>query len=426
MHPPRPVIHDSGRTGWYRCLSIGATAAGFLSLLAGCPPDNVQPAELRGVPQREQQAGRLPSPQRELEPAPPDPRTVWPPKAIWVPRVAYRTREQIAAVMQQCHAAGFNTVLFQVRGNGSVYYRSRIEPLAEDYRGKDPGFDPLAVACREAHRRGMALHAWVNVMPIWKGNRPPPWGEHVYHTHPEWLWYDQHGRRQPLERFYVSLNPCLPDVRTYLADLFEEIVRNYRVDGLHLDYIRFPLDEAPRGSDYPHDARTLQLYHAATGKRPQQDAAAWRRWRTEQVTQLVRDIRARTRRARPELKLTAACWADLEGVRKDFFQDGSAWTRGGLVDLVFTMNYTRRTDVFTNRQAVWQRATAGRPVAAGIEAAAAPGDPATLEQVRLARVWGGGVALFSYHTLFGDSRTADAWAQALRPVLTAPQSSLRH
>jgi uncharacterized lipoprotein YddW (UPF0748 family) len=383
-------------------------------LLAGCPPAGAD----RGT------FGDRGPEEREPEPPPPDPRAVWPPKAIWVVRRAYTAPEQIAELMERCRAAGFNTVLFQVRGHGTVYYRSRLEPWAEEYRSP-PGFDPLAVACREAHRRGMALHAWVNVMPIWRGQRPPPWPEHVYNAHPEWLWYDQTGRRQPLGSFYVSVNPCLPEVREYLVGVFEEIVRHYPVDGLHLDYIRFPSDQSPKGADYPYDARTLDLYARATGKSPRQDRAAWSRWRTEQVTRLVRDIREMTRWARPGVRLTAACWADLDAARRDYFQDGAVWTRGGWVDLVFTMNYTRRNDVFRTRQEVWQRATAGRRVAAGIEATRTPGDPVVLEQVRQARLWGGGLAVFSDQLLFTDPQSAQTWAAALRPILTAPQAALR-
>ena len=84
---------------------------------------------------------------------------VWPPRAVWVPRQAYRSPQQIADLMQRIRDAGLNTVLFQVRRNGTAFYRSSIEPLAEEYTRGDPGFDPLTVACREAHRRGLAIHA---------------------------------------------------------------------------------------------------------------------------------------------------------------------------------------------------------------------------------------------------------------------------
>ncbi len=67
-------------------------------------------------------------------------------RAIWVTRWDYKSPADIARVMDNCKSAGFNTVLFQVRGAGTVFYPSRIEPWAEEFGGRDPGFDPLGVA----------------------------------------------------------------------------------------------------------------------------------------------------------------------------------------------------------------------------------------------------------------------------------------
>jgi len=322
--------------------------------------------------------------------------------------------------MEACKQAGFNTVLFQARGNGTVFYRSRIEPFAYEYGG-DPGFDPLKVACREAHRRGMALHAWVNVMPAWRGERPPSDRRQLYNAHPDWFWYDQYGARQPLlqqgKPWYVSLNPCLPEVREYLVSVFEEIVRYYPVDGLHLDYIRFPRDVSPKSSDYPHDCKTLALYKKATGKKPEQDGHRWDQWRRDQVTQLVRDIRRMMRKVRPKAKLTAACGANFQEHHQHYFQDGPAWLRGNLVDLVFVMNYSKDVNTFRLRQEAWRRVVPGKDVAAGLGVYLHESDRVTLEQLLLARKYNGGVALFSDKVLFDGSRQSQSRLSKIGPIL---------
>jgi len=319
--------------------------------------------------------------------------------------------------MDNCCRAGFNTVLFQVRGEGTVYYPSSIEPWAGDYANSPPNFDPLAVACREAHRRGMALHAWANVMPGWRGDRPPSDSRQLYNAHPDWFWYDQQGRRQPLGEFYLSINPCLPEVRQYLVKVMREIITHYPVDGLHLDYIRFPMDEVKKGIDYPRDRRTLALYRAATGKSPQSDAASWNRWRTEQVTQVVQDIRTMAKQVRPGLVLSAACGPDMAEFKRYYFQDGASWLRGGLVDAVFVMNYNTSTTAFRNRQDAWRQAVGNRMVAAGIGEYMHKGDQTTIEQLRLARSWGRGFAVFSYVSMF--SRGKEQRIGALRPLIAA-------
>ena len=195
------------------------------------------------------------------------PQITQPMRAIWVTRFDYKTESDVARIVDNCANAGFNAILFQVRGNGTAFYDSKLEPWADELGGKDPGFDPLALAVERAHSHDVELHAYVNVMPAWRGTEPPEDPEQLYNAHPEWFWYDQHGDRQALSSFYVSLNPCLPEVREYIVAVFEDLAARYDIDGLHLDYIRFPNEPpaTPKGSgiDYPHDAKTLALYEAA-------------------------------------------------------------------------------------------------------------------------------------------------------------------
>ena len=71
-------------------------------------------------------------------------------RAIWITRFEYQTEADVKTILANCASLGFNTILFQVRGQADAYYRSSIEPWAERLGGRDPGFDPLEVACRES------------------------------------------------------------------------------------------------------------------------------------------------------------------------------------------------------------------------------------------------------------------------------------
>lgn len=360
--------------------------------------------------------------------SPDDPRVadrtdVWPPRAVWVVRRTYSSPREIADLMEDIRQAGLNTVLFQVRGNATAWYRSDIEPFAYEYRDGDPGFDPLQVACEEAHLRGLSLHAWVNALPAWQDparqGRPPEDPRQLYNARPEWFLYDQHGNREPIPAdWYVSINPCLPEVREYLVSVFQEIVGNYPVDGLHLDYIRYPLDMAPRGADYPRDERTLALYRGATGRRPEDDAVAWTRWRTDQLTYLVRDIRRMMRRVRPEAQLTVAAAPDIGEAQRRYYQDAPAWLRHNLVDLVYVMNYTDDEELYRRRQESWRLSVGTLPVAPGIGAYRHEDPGVTIEQLALAERWGHGFSLFSERSLFGP-REARERLEKIRPTLLA-------
>ena len=82
--------------------------------------------------------------------------------------------------------AGFNTLLVQVRGRGDAYYSDGIEPRADGIQD-DPTFDPLALTVREAHARGIEVHAWINVHLVSSAvviSRAPT---HLVNEHPELL-----------------------------------------------------------------------------------------------------------------------------------------------------------------------------------------------------------------------------------------------
>ncbi len=325
-------------------------------------------------------------------------------RAIWVTRWDYKTPADIAKVMHNCRAAGFNTVLFQVRGNGTVMYRSKLEPWADELGGHDPGFDPLAVACNEAHRRGLSLHAWVNVMPGWRGKKPPTNPKQLYNTRPDWFWRDAAGRRQPLG-WYNSLNPCYPEVRRYLVSVMREIVANYPVDGLHLDYIRFPNEwnesyqRGARVPDYPRDPRTLGMFRWETGRTPESDPGRWNDWRTAQVTQLVRDIRAVVKYIKPEVKLSAAVGALPSRAKRKHFQDSREWLAENLLDAVFPMNYDENMKSFGKHLDLWASSEMRIPVVTGVMFDNRDGGT-VIEQVGRTTKTGSHFSAFAYNSLF--------------------------
>ncbi len=347
-------------------------------------------------------------------------------RAIWVTRWDYKTARDIEHVMDNCRRAGFNTVLFQVRGAGTVFYRSRLEPWADELGGRDPGFDPLSVACAAAHRRGLKIHAWVNVVPGFRGKKPPSNPRQLYRARADWFWRDKLGRRQPLG-WYCSLNVCYPEVRRYLSDVMREIVAGYPVDGLHMDYIRFPNEHNPSypaGAvvpDYPRDARTLAMFRRATGKTPGQAPAAWNAWRTAQVTQLVRDIRDMMRRVRPDAMLTAAVSANMTKAKRYHFQDASTWLAQGLIDAAFPMNYASSTAVFEKQLRLWLSLTSPQPIVTGVMFDKR--DPSlVVDQVQRASIRGHHFAAFAYNSLF---ERLDEHGQPMRDEQSALRAALR-
>ena len=203
-------------------------------------------------------------------------------RGIWVTRWTWENESDIRSMMAEIDAAGLNAVFFQVRGEFDAYYPSEIEPWAIRLTGRlggDPGWDPLAVAVDAAHEHGLKLHAYMNVFPLWKmGLETPSETEpvHARRAHPAWEVQGPDGsgvfsQEQP----YYFASPGNPEVRFRVAQVAADIDFRYAVDGIHLDYIRYPHREASR------DPVSLFRYDASK---------SWEDWQRAQVHPGLRTV----------------------------------------------------------------------------------------------------------------------------------------
>lgn len=263
-------------------------------------------------------------------------------RALWITRWDYKTEADVRRAIDWSRLVGFQHVLFQVRGRADAFYRSELEPWAEELGGRDPGFDPLSVALDEARQQGIELHAWINLLPGWKGGALPKSPRHLARTRPEWFLTDRRGAlhlTSPAD--YTILNPCLPEVRRYLAQVVSDIATRYPVDGLHLDYVRFLGRDVKSGVDFPYDTRSVELFRRFSSSSPAGNPEAWDRWRRLSVDTLLFRVVEAARAARPGLRISVAAIPDLDRAREGLFQDVVKWKEQGWVDDVIPMSYER-------------------------------------------------------------------------------------
>jgi uncharacterized lipoprotein YddW (UPF0748 family) len=181
--------------------------------------------------------------------------------------------------------------------SGSVFYASRIAPRALGFET----FDALGEMIREAHRHGLRVRAWM----------PQFHDQMAAQAHPAWQMQGlKDGRVVPFgggARKEVFVNPLNAEARGYQRSLIEEVARDYDVDGIVIDWVRF--------DDYAMDLgeETRTKFKATSGVDPIEiDFATdnpqrrqWNAWREGQVADHVRHLRATIDAIKPGIEFGA-------------------------------------------------------------------------------------------------------------------------
>ncbi|MBN1543438.1 family 10 glycosylhydrolase [candidate division KSB1 bacterium] len=344
-------------------------------------------------------------------------------RALWVTRWEYQSPKDLQRIVENAASARFNTLLFQVRGNGTVYYPSKLEIWSEKYQFSDPGWDPLRLAIDLAHANEMTLHAWINVYPGWKNGTVPDNGGQLYFTHPDWFVKDQTGLTYDRRAEYLWLSPTHPQVTDYLVNLCRELMTTYRIDGIHFDYLRYP---SPAVS---YDEMSVERFRLYTGAVPNQEPEKWTQWRRDAITDFLTRVAADVSTFRPELILSAAVFGDYSKGLRVHLQESHTWVAKGILDVLYPMIYTNEDTLFTRYLLEHRQNDHGRHIYPGIYA---PFGSAIFKHQRIAQELGcKGMALLSYSSLFPDHRPGPlvaglekVWDSNVKPA-TLPWKELR-
>ena len=227
---------------------------------------------------------------------------------------------------------------------------ARMRALLDDYRAAGiasvfcfdslpaqhgKGWDLLAALITEGRARGIGVHPVIS-----PGYTVPLAGEIA--QHPEWLITGMKGE------IYRNLNLAHPGARRHVVQWVNEALK-YDVDGIHLDYARFPIGQA-----FSYDRDTLDAFKKEFGQSPLEVAhdggsiiwCEWIKWNARQVTALVRDIRSVVKGKDARLVLSAAVFPSPAISPVEIGQDWAEWAREGLLDALCPMLYTSDTRLF--------------------------------------------------------------------------------
>ena len=264
----------------------------------------------------------------------------WPHSYAQSERSAEKQKEELRATLDRLQKANINTILLQTRIRATTIYPSQYEPwdgCLSGFPGKSPGYDALQFAIDECHKRGMEVHAWIVTIPVGKWN--------------------SYGCRQLRKRFPRLIkridqdgymDPEATQTGCYLAEMCREIVQRYDVDGIHLDYIRYP--------------ETWKF-------RISKDQARGN------ITRIVEKIHQAVKKEKPWVKMSCSpigkfddlsrYWSHGWNAYTKVAQDAQAWLKDGLMDELFPMMYFRG-DQFFPFAIDWKEHSYGKIIAPGL------------------------------------------------------------
>ncbi len=254
----------------------------------------------------------------------------WPKKPATNESTRKAQQQDLCDQLDKLKAANFNTVFIQTRLRGDVIYPSSIEPINRIFTGKfagNPGYDPLAFAIDECHKRGMECHAWFVTYPLGTTRSVKSRGNKTI--------VKQKPELCKLHNDEWHLDPGMPETDNYILSLVKEIVTRYDIDGIHFDYIRYP----ENAETFP-DQDTYRRYGNSMSK------GAWRR---ENINRMMIKIYDWVKQAKPWVQVSSsplgkynripkvpnAGWTAFETVH----QDPQNWMKLGKHDMVVPMMY---------------------------------------------------------------------------------------
>ena len=216
---------------------------------------------------------------------------------------------------------GCNTLIFQVVSNMDALYKSDLLPwsaVLTGTEGRDPGFDPLALATRVAHDCGMQIHAWINPLRVCRDDVTPHCDFHVSVAHPEWVQNYKHK---------LYLDPGNPRVVDFLDAIAREIVDKYDVDGLHIDDYFYPDGLQKDGRGWRGDM--YQRY----GKGKKLDD-----WRYGTINNVVHTLYKATHETRKDVVFGVSPSGRLANTCR-LYADPRMWVKDGSVDYLAPQIY---------------------------------------------------------------------------------------
>ncbi|HFE65249.1 MAG TPA: hypothetical protein ENK14_12670 [Caldithrix sp.] len=340
-------------------------------------------------------------------------------RGLWVVRHTLTTPGSIDKMLQLSRQCGITDLFVQVRGRGDAYYRSSLEPKAKSI--PDSTFDPLDYLLQQNRSDSIRIHAWLNVFYVWSKDSLPGDRNHIVNRNGHWLArssvypdllndYPRSVKRAHVEGLFIS--PLQQQAQQNFLDILSDLLRHYSIDGIHLDYIRYP------GPDFDIHPDVVKGFRRRYVLNPSQFLANpesfagkfsiagyesfyfyWRKYLMDGLSDYVRKISDQVRKESPGILITAAVKPDIARARWDYYQDWQRWIQSGWLDYAIPMNYSPDSSIFNKRLRTYSRKIPPQKYLIGIALYNQSSDKAMRKIDRVTELENAGFVLFSYNQL---------------------------
>jgi len=262
-------------------------------------------------------------------------------KSVWVTAWDMNTPEKIDEMLLNVHKYGFDKVFLQTRyRSDALYFPNKTDstfsnPDSICYLLKDSHFDPLAYAIEKSDTLDIRIYAWVTTFVATPHDLNKITAGHVYYTHAEWFLKTKEGKTSPYNEYEGAfLDPALPEVRNYLINVFSDIVTNYNIAGIQLDYIRYP-DSIYGWNEYSKAlADSILDFDFA-------------KWKQRKLSSFVNYTYITLKNIKPDLEISAAVISDTSKAMNSYSQDWINWLNDNYIDRVYVMAYNTSNRSFS-------------------------------------------------------------------------------
>jgi len=268
-------------------------------------------------------------------------------RAVWF-RITSKTAAELDKEIKRIADTGFNMICPEIIYGGSAVYPEAHADLPQHHRFS--GWDPLTELVRLCKKYELKLIPWVWVYHVGRSN------SYLAENKSDWLALSrQKEHPSQVEVGYHFLCPSRSSVRKFWLEIYEKMIKTYDIDGLQLDYIRYPVS-LPYEKGYCYCDSCRQKFQEQGHPDPfnidpnnnPKEWSAWNKFRIKQINDFVADVRFLLDEMEGDVKLSADVFPIPEESKSSKMQDWELWLKKGWLDEIFTMSYTPDAETVRN------------------------------------------------------------------------------